>query len=119
MITPLMIFIIMAIAMVLFAGIAIYFDLEKPVVIVTLFVIFIGGNIALGIVDYKKRHLATETTAKIYYFSDDDLIYDSNTGIVYIEKSMTPYLSENGNLCHYANGKIEEIIDTFDCAKCN
>lgn len=64
---------------------------------------------------------ATKMGFKVVNVADKNLVYDVNTQIVYYafmdgtgqssHGFMSPYYSENGKLCRFINGGIQEIED--------
>lgn len=83
---------------------------------VMLIILFVGTFVGDKVDDYEKHYsvsaMDSAITVTAYHFSDDELIYDNNTGIIYIHSNYAtiPYLSENGNYCRYVDGEIVEII---------
>ena len=71
------------------------------------------------------RRISTEDATKMGFkvvgASDENLVYDLNTKIIYYAFTdgnskyshgfMSPYYSENGKLCRFINGEIQEIED--------
>lgn len=62
---------------------------------------------------------ATKMGFKVVNVADKNLVYDVNTQIIYYAFTdgtgqcshgfMSPYYSENGKLCRFINGEIQEI----------
>lgn len=82
---------------------------------VLLVVLFVGARAGNEVSDYEQHYSETAVNSAIavteYHFTEDELIYDTNTNIIYIRSkyATTPYLSENGNYCRYLDGEIVEI----------
>jgi len=61
---------------------------------------------------YSEKALDQVSIAKAYRFTENELVYDASTKIVYIKApkgEFLPYYSENGKLCRYEEGTFVEV----------